>query len=137
METAPPHLETSFRAPNRSASFCTLLRAANWLFLRKPVDDGALLAAVAQAEQLDAELRRKSTELSSIEERLSSLSRRELEVLGHVVAGRKNKQIASDLGTVEQTIKVHRAHVMEKMRVQSVAELVRLVERCRIDGPVH
>jgi DNA-binding NarL/FixJ family response regulator len=51
--------------------------------------------------------------------------------------GELNKEIASELGTVEQTIKVHRAHTMEKMGVKSVAELVRLVERCRINGRVH
>jgi len=53
-------------------------------------------------------------------------------VLEFVVAGKLNKQIAGELGTVEQTVKVHRAHVMQKMRVQSVAELVRLAERCGI-----
>ena len=55
-------------------------------------------------------------------------------MLEHVVAGKLNKQIADDLGTVEQTVKVHRAHVMEKMRVRSVAELVRLTERCGISA---
>jgi Response regulator len=55
-------------------------------------------------------------------------------VLEYVVAGKLNKQIASDLGTVEQTVKVHRAHVMQKMKVHSVAELVRLTERCGIGG---
>ena len=52
----------------------------------------------------------------------------------YVVAGKLNKQIAGDLGTAEQTVKVHRAHVMQKMRVHSVAELVRLTERCRISA---
>jgi FixJ family two-component response regulator len=58
-------------------------------------------------------------------------------VLEYVVVGKLNKQIAGDLGTVEQTVKVHRARVMQKMRVQSVAELVRLMERCRINGSIH
>jgi len=58
-------------------------------------------------------------------------------VLEYVVAGKLNKQIAGDLGTVEQTVKVHRAHLMQKLRVRSVAELVRLTERCRINGSVH
>jgi FixJ family two-component response regulator len=58
-------------------------------------------------------------------------------VLEYVVAGKLNKQIAGELGTVEQTVKVHRAHVMQKMRVQSVAELVRLAERCGIRQRVH
>ena len=56
------------------------------------------------------------------------------EVLEYVVAGKLNKQIAGDLGTVEQTVKVHRAHVMQKMRVQSVAELVRLTQRSGISA---
>ena len=58
-------------------------------------------------------------------------SRREHEVLEHVIAGQLNKQIAGDLGTGEHTVKVHRARVMEKMKVESLAELVRLVERAR------
>ena len=65
-----------------------------------------------------------------------TLTPREREVLEYVVAGKLNKQIAGDLGTVEQTVKIHRAHVMQKMRVQSVAELVRLTERCGIGGAV-
>jgi FixJ family two-component response regulator len=97
--------------------------------LTKPVDHAALLAAIAQAEQLDAVLRHERAELSSIEKRLLSLSRREREVLGHVVAGRKNKQIASELGTVEQTIKVHRARMIKKMKVRSLAELVWLAAK--------
>jgi len=56
-------------------------------------------------------------------------------VLAHVIAGRLNKQIAADLGTAEKTIKVHRARGMEKMRVRSVAELVRLVERSHLEMP--
>ena len=58
-------------------------------------------------------------------------------MLEYVVAGKLNKQIAGDLGTAEQTVKTHRVHVMQKMGVKSVAELVRLVERCRINGRVH
>ena len=74
---------------------------------------------------------------SEIRARLSTLTPREREVLEFVVAGKLNKQIAGDLGIVEQTVKAHRAQVMEKMRARSVVELVRLVERCRIDGRVH
>ena len=61
------------------------------------------------------------------------MTAREREVLNHVIAGRLNKQIAAELGTAEKTIKVHRARGMEKMRVRSVAELVRVMERT---GPV-
>jgi FixJ family two-component response regulator len=101
-------------------------------FLTKPVDDEDLLTAVRVAIEKDRVLRREQAELVEIRERLATLTRREREVLEYVVAGRLNKQIASDLGTVEQTVKVHRAHVMQKMKVHSVAELVRLTERCGI-----
>jgi FixJ family two-component response regulator len=106
-------------------------------FLTKPVNDEDLLAAVRIAIEKDAALRREQAELSEIRGRLATLTPREREVLEYVVAGRLNKQIASDLGTVEQTVKVHRAHVMQKMRVQSVAELVRLTQRCGIGGTVQ
>jgi FixJ family two-component response regulator len=106
-------------------------------FLTKPVNDEDLLAAIRVAIEKDRALRREQAELSEIRARLATLTPREREVLEYVVAGKLNKQIAGDLGTVEQTIKVHRAHVMQKMRVQSVAELVRLAQRCRIGGAVH
>ena len=103
-------------------------------FLTKPVNDENLLAAVRAAIEKDRALRREQTELSEIRARLATLTPREREVLEHVVTGKLNKQIAADLGTVQQTVKVHRARVMQKMRVQSVAELVRLTERCGISG---
>jgi FixJ family two-component response regulator len=103
-------------------------------FLTKPVRDQVLLAAVRAAFAKDRLARLQRANLAGIDVRLSALTPREREVLDHVVAGRLNKQIASDLGTAEQTIKVHRARVMEKMQVQSVAELVRLVERARQPG---
>jgi FixJ family two-component response regulator len=101
-------------------------------FLTKPVNDEDLLAAVRVAIEKDRAIRREQAELSEIRARLATLTAREREVLEYVVAGRLNKQIAGDLGTVEQTIKIHRAHLMQKMRVRSVAELVRLTERCGI-----
>jgi FixJ family two-component response regulator len=101
-------------------------------FLTKPVNDEELLAAVRTAIEKGRALRQEQAELSEIRARLATLTPREREVLEYVVAGKLNKQIAGDLGTVEQTVKVHRAHVMQKMRVQSVAELARLMERCRI-----
>jgi FixJ family two-component response regulator len=102
-------------------------------FLTKPVNDEDLLAAVHTAIAKNSARRRKQAELSEIRARLATLTPREREVLEYVVAGKLNKQIAGDLGTVEQTVKVHRARVMEKMKVQSLAELVRLTERCRIE----
>jgi FixJ family two-component response regulator len=101
-------------------------------FLTKPVDDQDLLAAIANAVARDAEARRTHEEISAIAARLAMLTRREREVLAHVVAGRLNKQIAHDLGTVEKTIKVHRSRMMIKMGVRSVAELVHLAERAGI-----
>jgi FixJ family two-component response regulator len=101
-------------------------------FLTKPVNDEDLLAAIRGAIEKDRALRREQANLSEIRARLATLTPREREVLEHVVTGKLNKQIAGDLGTVEQTVKVHRAHVMQKMRAQSVAELVRLMERCGI-----
>jgi len=97
-------------------------------FLTKPVHDEDLLKAVHAALEKDRIGRERRAELDEIQERLATLTPREREVLNHVVSGQPNKQIANDLGTVEQTIKVHRARVMEKMKVNSVAELVRLTE---------
>ena len=106
-------------------------------FLTKPVNDEDLLAAVRVAIEKHRAVRREQTELSEIRARLATLTPREREVLEYVVAGKLNKQIAGELGTVEQTVKIHRAHVMQKMRVQSVAELVRMTERCGIGGTVQ
>ncbi len=103
-------------------------------FLTKPVNDKDLLAAVRAAIERDALARREQAKLSQICARLDTLTPREREVLQHVVAGRLNKQIAGDLGVAEATIKMHRARVMAKMKVQAVADLVRLAERCGIKG---
>ena len=105
-------------------------------FLTKPVNDGELLAAVGVAIEKDRALRREQAELTEVRARLALLTPREREVLEYVVAGKLNKEIAGDLGTVEQTVKVHRGRVMQKMRVRSVAELVRLMQRCGIGGAV-
>ena len=106
-------------------------------FLTKPVNDEDLLAAVRLAVERDRAIRREQTELSEIRARLATLTPREREVLEYVVAGKLNKQIAGELGTVEQTVKIDRAHVMQKMKAHSVAELVRLSERCGIRQRAH
>jgi len=98
-------------------------------FLTKPVTDSTLLDAIDAAVRRDAERRRAHDEHSEFRRRLATLTPREREVLRHVVVGRLNKQIAADLGTVERTVKLHRSHLMAKLNLQSVAELVRLVER--------
>jgi FixJ family two-component response regulator len=87
---------------------------------------------VARARQLDTQARAARDETASIEARLARLTPREREVLTHVVAGRLNKQIAGDLGTVEKTIKVHRGRMMSKLGVRTVQDLVRLAERAGI-----
>jgi FixJ family two-component response regulator len=104
-------------------------------FLTKPIDETALFPAVNRALARDETGRLARAQRESTEARLSTLTAREREVLTHVIAGRLNKQIAADLGTAEKTIKVHRARGMEKMRVRSVAELVRMVERAHVDEP--
>jgi FixJ family two-component response regulator len=106
-------------------------------FLTKPVNDFALLDAITRAEQDDAEARHTRAELAAIDDRIATLTPREREVLSHVVAGRLNKQIAADLGTVEKTIKVHRGRMMEKLGVRTVADLVRLVEKAGISTRVN
>ena len=93
-----------------------------------------LLAAIHAAIERDAVTRREKAKLCEICARLDTLTPREREVLEHVVAGKLNKQIASDLGITEATIKMHRARVMAKMKVQAVADLVRLAELCGIRG---
>jgi FixJ family two-component response regulator len=112
------------------------MRAGALDFLTKPVNDADLLRAIARAEDQDARSRRIHAELSAIRARIAILTPREREVLAHVVAGRLNKQIAGDLGTVEKTIKVHRSRVMEKLGVRTVADLVRLAEKAGISRPV-
>ena len=108
------------------------MRAGAINFLTKPVADEALLAAVREAVEKDRVARHKWTETKDARARLATLTPREREVLVHVCAGRLNKQAAVDLGVVEKTIKVHRAHIMEKMGVRSVAELVTLAGRLGI-----
>jgi FixJ family two-component response regulator len=101
-------------------------------FLTKPVSEADLLAAITRAAEKDRGIRDDQAERAVIEERLSTLTPREREVLTHVVAGRLNKQIAGDLGTVEKTIKVHRGRMMEKLGVRTVADLVRLAAKAGI-----
>jgi FixJ family two-component response regulator len=101
-------------------------------FLTKPVKANELLEAIGKAIEKDAELRNTRVALSLINARLTQLTPREHEVMTHVVAGRLNKQIAGDLGTVEKTIKVHRSRMMAKMGVRNLAQLVRIADRAGI-----
>jgi FixJ family two-component response regulator len=101
-------------------------------FLEKPFDDSDLLRAVRSAVDNDLRQRAVRAERADLEQLLKTLTPREHEVLLHVISGRINKQIAADLGTVEKTVKVHRARIMLKLKVGSVAELTRLCERAGI-----
>ena len=96
-------------------------------FLMKPVEAPALRAAVEDALVRDARARRRAAAEDTVSALLADLSPREREVMALVASGRLNKQIAHDLGIAEKTAKVHRARMMRKMGVRSVADLVRLV----------
>jgi len=98
-------------------------------FLTKPFRDQDLLDAVRIALEKDRERRERKKEVSDLKERFNSLTPREQKVISMVVAGMLNKQIADQLGTAENTVKVHRSRAMEKMRAQSVAELVKMIDK--------
>jgi len=98
-------------------------------FLTKPFRDQDLLDAVRIALEKDRERRERKKELSDLKERFNSLTPREQKVISMVVSGMLNKQIADQLATAENTVKVHRSRAMEKMHAQSVAELVKMVDK--------
>lgn len=98
-------------------------------FLTKPFRDQDLLDAVRIALEKDRERRERKKEVSDLKERFNSLTPREQEVISMVVSGMLNKQIADQLGTAENTVKVHRSRAMEKMQAQSVAELVKMIDK--------
>ena len=103
-------------------------------FLTKPVQHRDLEAAIHAAIARDHAQWRTRIELAAIRKRLATLTPREYEVLERVIAGQLNKQAGAELGISEKTVKVHRARVMEKMEVESVAELVHLADRAGIHG---
>jgi len=106
-------------------------------FLTKPFDDNDLLRAMREAIEKDRKAKAQQSEIHDLRNRLSLLTPREYEILRYVISGMLNKQIAFQLNIAEKTVKIHRGRVMEKLRLDSVAELVRLAEKAGITPPEH
>ena len=101
-------------------------------FLTKPVEEEDILRAIQEAVQRDRRMRRQHAEMHDLQSRYDTLTAREREVMQQVISGLLNKQVAAELKITEFTVKIHRAHVMQKMRADSLADLVRMAENLGI-----
>jgi FixJ family two-component response regulator len=108
-----------------------VMKAGAVEFLSKPFEKEELLAAILHAFEIDTAYRHERRELDAIQSRLDLLTPREREVMALVTSGLLNKQIAAELNLSEITVKLHRRHVLEKMRAESLADLVKMTERIR------
>jgi FixJ family two-component response regulator len=104
-------------------------------FLPKPFRDEELLDAIRQALERDQVARQQRAELGEIQNKYDTLTSREREVIVLIVRGMLNKQVAAELGITEITIKVHRRHILQKMKARSLPALVRMVEKLRLLDP--
>ena len=106
-------------------------------FLPKPFKSQALLKCIEDALRRSAEQRRRAAERNETRRLLDLLTPREFEVMQLVIRGMLNKQVGSELGVAEKTVKVHRGRLMQKLGVTSVAELVQLVQKAEVQPPVR
>jgi FixJ family two-component response regulator len=103
-------------------------------FLTKPFRDQDLLDAIHQALQRDRTARERQAEIHDLQQRYHALTAREREVMTLVVSGMLNKQIASEIGASEATVKIHRGHVMQKMQAGSVVDLLRMADKLKLSA---
>ena len=129
LRTSERHLPIIFLTGHGTVPICVqALKAGAVDFLLKPVEASDLLKAIAKALEEDRCTQESQNKRAALARRVKTLTPREREVMALVVTGLLNKQIAGILGTSEKTIKIHRAHVMQKMQATSVAELVRMAD---------
>ena len=111
------------------------LKAGAVEFLTKPFRDQDLLDAIQQALQRDRAAREQQAVILDVHERYQTLTPREREVMALIVSGLLNKQIATEIGTSEATVKIHRANLMDKMQARSLIELVRIADKLKLVVP--
>jgi FixJ family two-component response regulator len=135
LRTSERHLPIIFLTGHGTVPVCVrALKAGAVDFLLKPVDAADLLQAITRALEEDRYMQENQHKRAVLAGRVKTLTPREREVMALVVTGLLNKQIAGTLGTSEKTVKIHRAHVMQKMQATSVAELVRMADMVGTDA---